>query len=208
MSTLLHIDSSPRADRSISRKLTHDFATSWKSAHPGAEIIYRDLGHQELPYVTEEWVAGAFSHDALTPEQQAAFKTSDELIAELKAADHYLFGIPMYNFTVPAIFKSYIDQVTRFNQTVTFADGGGFEGLLKNKKATVIITSGGIYREGTPFAPYNFVEPYMRTILGFLGVTDVTFVVADGVNEVMFGKLDREAYLKPIRAHISELASA
>jgi len=208
MSTLLHIDSSPRASRSITRKLTHDFAEAWAAAHPGSHIIYRDLGHQSIPFVTEEWVAGAFSHEALTPEQQRVFAVSDELIAELKQADHYVFGVPMFNFNVPAVFKAYIDQISRFGQTVQFAAGGGIEGLLKGKKATVIITSGGIYREGYPSAPLNFIEPYMRAILGFLGVTAVDFVIADGVNDVNFGKLDRDTYLKPIRARALELASA
>lgn len=207
MSTLLHIDSSPRGNRSITRQLSHKFAETWKSTHPGSAVIYRDLGHAGLPFVTEDWVAASFSREALTPEQTKAVATSDELIAELKKADQYVFGIPMYNFSVPAVFKAYIDQIVRVGHTVNFT-ATGFEGLLTGKKVTIITSSGSVFRAGTPYAPYDFQTPYLRTVLGFIGVTDVEFIVADGVNDVNFGKLDRETYLKPIEAQVLQAAAA
>jgi FMN-dependent NADH-azoreductase len=207
MSTLLHIDSSPRGERSISRRLTSDFASAWKQAHPQGKIIYRDLGHDPGPFVNETWIAAAYTPpDALSPELRAALAISNELIAELETASEYVFGVPMRNFSVPAAFKAYIDQVVRVGRTFA-VDESGYKGLLHGKKATVITCSGGAYRSGTPFAPYNYQEPWLRTILGFIGVTDVEVVVADGLAEVELGKRDREQYLKPIREQVQQLAA-
>lgn len=207
MPTLLHIDASPRRERSISRQLTSDFASAWKQAHPDGKIIYRDLGHNPVPFVTETFIAGAYTPpDALSPELRAALAISNELIAELETATEYVFGVPMHNFSVPAAFKAYIDQIVRVGRTFA-ADESGYKGLLHDKKATVITSSGGAYRSGTPFAPYNYQEPWLRTILGFIGVTDVEVVVADGLSEVEFGKRDREQYLKPIREQVQQKAA-
>ena len=197
MSTLLHIDSSPRGDRSITRSITHDFVEAWKGTHPGAKVISHDLGQEILPFVDEGWIAAAYSQE-FTSEQAAKLAISNQLIDELLEADRYLFGIPMYNFSVPASFKAYIDQISRVGRTFAFSEKG-IEGLLKGKKATIVTASGSVLREGTPYAAYNFQEPYLRAVWGFLGVTDIEFVVADGVNDVNFGKIDRVAYLAPIR---------
>ena len=207
MPTLLHIDASPRGDRSVSRRLTHEFATAWKQARPQGKIIYRDLGHNPVPFVTETTIAAAFTPpDALSPELGAALAISNELIAELETASEYVLGVPMHNFSVPAVFKAYIDQIVRVGRTFA-VDESGYKGLLQDKKATVITCSGGAYRSGTPFAPYNYQEPWLRTILGFIGVTDVEVVVADGLTEVELGKRDREQYLKPIREQVQQLAA-
>jgi len=206
MSTLLHIDSSPRGDRSISRSLTHDFVEAWKGSHPGAKVISRDLGQQPLPYVDESWIAAAFSPE-LTLEQKAKLGLSDTLIDELFEADRYVFGVPMYNLSVPAVFKAYIDQIVRVGRTFAISEKG-YEGLLKGKKLTIITASGGVFREGMPFAPYNFQEPYLRAVWGFIGVTDVEFIVADGVSDVNYGKIDRAAYLAPIRERAVAAARA
>lgn len=206
MNSLLHIDSSPRGTRSISRQLTHEFTEAWKAAHPDSAVIHRDLALELIPFVTEDWIAGAFAQDALTPEQSQALAVSDQLIQELKTANHYVFGIPMYNFSIPAAFKAYLDQIVRVGQTVSFSEKG-FAGLLTGKKVTVITASGSVFRDGTPFAPYDFQTPYLRTTLGFLGLTDVEFIIADGVNDVNYGKIDRETYLAPIRAKVRERAA-
>ncbi len=206
MITLLHIDSSPRGDRSITRSLTHDFVEAWKGSHPGAKVISRDLGQEALPFVDEGWIAAAFSPE-LTPEQKEKLALSDTLIDELIEADHYLFGIPMYNFSAPAVFKAYIDQIVRVGRTFSFSEKG-LAGLLSGKKITIVTASGSVFREGTPRASSNFLEPHLRTIWGFLGVTDVEFIVADGVNDVNFGKIDRAAYLAPIRERVVASAQA
>jgi FMN-dependent NADH-azoreductase len=207
MPTLLHLDSSARGERSVSRQLTGDFVSAWKQAHPGAEVIYRDLSNTPVPFVSERFIAGAYTPaDALSPELRVALATSNELIAELKTATEYVFGVPMYNFSVPATFKAYIDQIVRFGQTFARSESG-YEGLLTGKKATVITSSGGVYRAGSPAAPYNLQEPWIRTIFGFIGITDVDFIVADGVTEIELGKRDREQYLKPIREQVRQVAA-
>jgi FMN-dependent NADH-azoreductase len=207
MSTLLHIDASPRGERSVSRQLTRDFASAWKQAHTVGKIIYRDLGHKSLPFVTETWIAAAYTPpDALSPELREALAISNELIAELETATEYVFGVPMHNFSVPAAFKAYIDQIVRVGRTFAVVESG-YKGLLLGKKATVITSSGGAYRSGTPLAPYNYQEPWLRTVLGLIGVTDVEFVVAAGLSEVEFGKRDREQYLKPIREQVQQIAA-
>lgn len=182
MSQILHIDASPRGDRSISRSLTQEFITGWQTTHPDDTVTYRDLGHNPVPFVDENWIAAAFSSPAdHSPELQAAISVSDTLVAEFLAADRYVFGIPMYNLTIPAVFKAYLDQIVRVGKT--FAVGAnGYEGLVTGRKLLIITSQGGIFKPGTPAAAYNFHEPYLRTVFGFIGVTDVTFITADGLN--------------------------
>jgi FMN-dependent NADH-azoreductase len=200
MPTLLHVDTSPRGDRSISRRLTHDFATAWKQAYPSGEIIYRDLGHDPVPLVTEAFIAAVYTPPVARPaELRAAVAMSDQLIYELQAATDYVFGVPMYNFSVPAGFKAYIDQIVVPGRTYTIDKSGCKKGLLHGKKAAVITSSGWMYRSGSPLAPYNHQEPWIRTILALIGVTNVDFIVADGIAEIERGQRTREQYLKPIR---------
>ena len=202
MSTLLHIDASPRSDRSVSRQLTHEFAVAWKQANPDGQIIYRDLGHNPVPLVTETFIAAVYTPpEVRSPELRAAISTSDQLISELQTATDYIFGAPMYNFSVPAGFKAYIDQIVIPGRTYTYtADGSGSRtGLLNGKKATVILSRGWLYRNGSPLSACNLQEPWIRMILGFVGVVDVDFVVAEGVAHLDRGNGEREQYLQPIR---------
>src|SRR5246127_2019927 len=111
MRILLHLDASPRSDRSVSRQLTRAFVDAWKDSNPDGQIIYRDLGHNPVPLVTEAFIAAVYTPpEKRSPELRAAISTSDQLIAELQTATDYVFGAPMYNFSVPAGFKAYIDQ--------------------------------------------------------------------------------------------------
>jgi FMN-dependent NADH-azoreductase len=207
MSILLHIDSSARGERSVSCQLTRDFAHAWQQAHPDGKIIYRDLGRNPVPLINETMIVANFTPlDALSAELHEALTISNELIGELETANEYVFGIPMYNFSVPAAFKAYIDQIVRVGRTFA-VDESGYKGLLHGKKATVITSSGGVYRAGSPAAPYNLQEPWIRSILGFIGLTDVEFVVADGLSEVELGKQNREEYLKPIRKQVQQKAA-
>jgi len=182
MSTILVITASPRGERSVSRALTTGFAGLWAQQHPQDTILLRDIGHHPVPHVTEPWVVGAFAPtDAQSAESKAAIAVSDQLVDEFLAADRYVFGTPMFNFNIPSTFKAYIDQIVRAGKT--FAVGpNGYEGLVKNKKALFITTSGGAYTPGTPMASYNFQEPYLRVIFGFIGLTDLHFVAADSTN--------------------------
>lgn len=183
MSTILVITASPRGERSVSRALTTVFAQLWAQQHPEDTILLRDIGHQPVPHVTEPWVVGAFApSDAQTPESKAAIAVSNQLVDEFLSADRYILGVPMYNFNIPSTFKAYIDQIVRAGRT--FGVGpNGYEGLVKDKKALFITCSGGAYTPGTPMASYNFHEPYLRVIFGFIGVTDVQFVAADSMNQ-------------------------
>ncbi|MEH1909741.1 FMN-dependent NADH-azoreductase [Nostoc sp.] len=183
MVNILHIDSSPRAERSHSRELSKEFVSSWKAAHPEDAIAYRDLGHHPVPHVDEPWIAAAFSPpETHTPELTEAMRISEELVDEFLAADRYVFGVPMYNFNIPSTFKAYIDQIVRINRTVAI-EAQGFRGLVEGKKAVIITASGGDYSATSPAAAYNFQEPYLRAIFGFIGLTDIQFINANSLNE-------------------------
>src|SRR5437879_3499321 len=123
MATLLRIDSSPLdSDTSFSRQLTAEFVERWLQTHPSRKVINRDLAGTNLPPVTAEWIGAAFAPEAsLTARQKEVLGISDELIAELAGADEYVFGVPMYNFSIPAILKLWIDQIVRAGKTFSYA---------------------------------------------------------------------------------------
>jgi FMN-dependent NADH-azoreductase len=197
MPTLLHLDSSPLGEASISRHLTKEFTQTWKDANPDGKIITRDLTAATIPPVSGALVGAMYTPaDALTPAQNEQLALSDALIGELQSADEYVFGVPMHNFGIPSVLKLWIDQIARVNKTFSYATGSPV-GLLTGKKATILIASGGIYDIGTVMASYNFVEPYLRAVLGFLGVTDVTVIAAGGASGIMYGKIDRASFLAP-----------
>lgn len=174
MATILHLDASPRGDRSTSRTLAAEFI----AIRAGDAVTYRDLGRSPVPYVSEAWVAGAFTPPAEhSPEAAAAIAVSDKLVDELLTADRLVISAPMYNLATPAHLKAWIDQIVRGGRTFGITDKG-YVPLVHGKKALVILSSGGAYA-GTP---YDFEEPYLRAILGFIGITDVTFVRAEGMN--------------------------
>src|SRR5580658_8049769 len=180
MPTLLHIDSSPLYGRSVSRQLTDTFVTHWKSSHPDGTVIDRDLTATAIPPVTADWVGAVYTpEEARTPEQKELLSLSDSLLAEIEQANEFVFGVPMHNFGVPSVLKLWIDQIARVGKTFTYADGTP-KGLLTGKKATFIIATGGIYDAQTQMASFNFVEPYLRSVFGFLGVTDATFLTTGG----------------------------
>jgi FMN-dependent NADH-azoreductase len=197
MPTLLHLDSSPLGEASISRNLSHHFVDAWKVLHPLSSVITRDLTQTPIPPVTGAWVGASYTpEDARTPEQKELLKLSDGLIAELQTADEYVFGVPMHNFGIPSTLKLWIDQIARAGKTFAYINGKP-EGLLKGKKATFLIASGGVYDAGTAMASFNFVEPYLRTVFGFLGIVDTTFINAGGAAALNYGKIDRQTVLQP-----------
>src|SRR5580658_10793908 len=196
MPTLLHIDSSPLYGRSVSRELTAAFVTQWKAAHPLGKVIERDLTSTAIAPINAEWIGAVYTPEgARTPQQKELLSLSDSLLAELEQADEYVFGVPMHNFGVPSVLKLWIDQIARVGRTFSYGEGGP-KGLLTGKKATFIIATGGIYDEQTQMASFNFVEPYLRSVFGFLGVTDATFLTAGGTAALNQG-LDRDAFLAP-----------
>lgn len=200
MTHILHLDSSPRGDRSISRALTKEFIIAWKQIYQSDQVTYRDLGRYPVPPINESWIAAAFSlTEQLTPELAAALNISNELIDELEAAQLYVFGIPMYNYSVPANFKAYIDQIVRVRRTFVVGSSG-YEGLVKDKKMLVITTRGGSYSAG----PLDFQEPYLRAIFEFIGITDITFIHAE---KLSMGAEERQYSLAEARAAIGQFVA-
>jgi FMN-dependent NADH-azoreductase len=203
MKTLLHIDSSPRTERSHSRQLTAQFVRAWRRANPDGIVVHRELGSTPLPLVSEDWIAAAFSNPAdHTPEQRAAIGVSNELVDELFAADEVVIGAPMYNFSVSASLKAWIDQVVRVGRTFEYPS---YVGLVKGKKVTIITTRGGAgFGPGEPMAQFDAQVPYLKQILGFIGITDVSVVYAGGLagsDQVRQSSLDKAL------AEVEELAS-
>ncbi len=204
MPTLLHIDSSPLYGHSVSRQLSSAFVDQWKSSHPDATLIERDLTSTFIPPINAEWVTAVYTpEDSRTPEQKQLLTLSDSLISELFEADEYVIGVPMHNFGIPSVLKLWIDQIARVNKTFSYATGVPV-GLLTGKKVTFLIATGGIYDAGTQMASYDHVEPYLRTVFGFLGVTDATVITAGGASALMRGA-DRATFLAPhlqaVQAH-------
>jgi FMN-dependent NADH-azoreductase len=169
--TVLHIDASARFAASVSRKLSARVVESL-----GADrVIHRDLAAEPVPHVTEDWTRGAYIPEAdRTPEQKTALAISDALVAELQAADVVVIGTPVYNFTVPAALKAWMDQVARAGVTFRYTENGP-EGLLKGKRAILAVASGGT-EIGSEI---DFLTPYARFFLGFIGITEVEVVAAD-----------------------------
>ena len=202
MAHILHLDASPRGAASHSRQISGEFVQSWLQAHPGDTVTVRDIGHQDIPHVSEEFIGAMYTPaEARTPAQVEVLKLSDELIGELQAADVYVFGVPMYNFSVPAVFKAYIDQIARVG--VTFSPS--YEGLLKNKKVVFVTArGGGGYGPGEARETYNFEDPYLRAVFSFVGVTDQTYV---HINNTSNGE-EAPKSLAAAREQIKTLASA
>lgn len=206
MPTLLQINSSP-LDSSISRELTAAYVDAWKATNPGGSVTSRNLSDAPPQPIDQAWVGAAYTPDEnQTPEQKAILALSNQLIAELHAADEIVIGAAMHNFGIPAVLKLWIDQVARRGKTFSYGANGP-EGLLKGKKATILISSGGVYDAGSPAAAMNFVEPYLRAVFGFLGIADVKVVTASGAAQVMMGAVDRDVFLKPTLEQVRALAA-
>jgi len=181
--TLLHLDASPRGERSHSRKLGEEFISTWRTRHADGRILSRDLGRNPPPFVTEAWVEGAFTPpDGHSPAAQEALKVSNQFVDELLSADELLITTPIYNLSVPANLKAWIDQIVRFGRTFSKTPDG-FAGLVTGKRVTILVASGSDFRPASAFGGYNFLEPYLRAVLGFIGLTDVSFVYAHSLNQ-------------------------
>lgn len=174
---LVRIDSSGRKD-SISRQLTAEFVGLWRRENPDGEVIERDLSAEQFSPVGDDWISGTRVPPAQwTEPQRGALVRSDLFIAELVAADIILIGTPMHNFTISWPLKAWIDQIVRVGKTVMYGANGP-RGILQGKRVVVICSRGGSYQPGTPRAERDFLEPYLRAVLGFIGLTDITFIHA------------------------------
>jgi FMN-dependent NADH-azoreductase len=206
MPTLLHIDSSP-LESSVSRELGREFVKTWTAKNPNGKVIYRDLAASAPTGINAAWIQSVYTPEASrTPEQVSALALSDELIAELEQANEYVFGIAMHNFSIPSVLKLWIDQIARVGRTFAYGEYGP-KGLLEGKKATLLTATGGMYVADSPLAAYDFAEPYFKTVLGFLGVTDVAFVTAGGTSKLMNAQVNREEFLLPTLEKVREVAA-
>jgi FMN-dependent NADH-azoreductase len=187
MPTLLHIDSSPMGEDSLSRPLTREFAQSWRSANPGGTVISRDLNAIAIPVVEAAWVKANYTPEkSRTADQKDLFWLSGQFARELLRADEFVIGVPVHNGGPPASFKLWVDH------TVT-----PFGPRLDGKRATFVITAGRLCGPGSGNAARNYVEPWLRTLFGGLGVTNMHCMFADGTRETKSGKVDRAAFLAP-----------
>ncbi len=198
MPTLLNIQASPRGLHSISRSLSREFVAEWEKNHPGGRVVLRDLAESHLPFVGVPWIGGVFlPAEQRSPEMRQALQVSEDLIAELFAADHILIGTPMYNFTVPANLKAWIDLIVR--PRVTHSGPPERKGLVTGKRCTVLIASGGVYDEGLPAAASDYESGYLKRVLAFIGITDVEVVLAGGTIAVSLGSTSVEAIVGQFR---------
>lgn len=212
MPVLLQIDSSPMGEFSISRSLTGAFAQRWAAANPEGRIIYRDLTATTMPVIDAAWVAANYTpKESRSREQEEMLALSTELTAELLEAEEYVIGVPMHNWGPSSSFKLWVDQIVRFGETMAITPNG-LKGMLGSKRATFVIAAGRQYGPGSADAGSNYLQPWLRTFFGSLGIREMQFVFADGAAAVRYGKIDRASFLAPyteaIEAMFAEAASA
>lgn len=203
MTRLLSVETSPRGDQSVSRQMVRRFIGLWQAAHPEGEVVCRDLAESELAFVSAPWLQAYFTPPTdHTPAMSAALELSDQLVQELLSADHIVIATPVYNYNVPASLKAWVDHIVRKGLTLGF-DG---HGLVKGKKATVLLASGGIYTDGSPIRERDIATQYLRLILGVIGITDVSFVAGGGAKVVDLREQSMEDFLSPLLPAIAEAA--
>jgi len=177
---ILQIDSSPLGDASVSRQLTKATVEAWRARYPQAELVHRDLVADAPQHLdTERLAVVKFGKDAeLTPAQAEERALVDAIVGEFLSADVVVIGAPMYNFTVPTQLKSWIDRLLQAGRTFRYGETGAV-GLAGGRKVIVVSSRGGIYTAGLEAMDHQ--EAYLRTALGFIGVTDIDFVRAEGL---------------------------
>lgn len=197
MSTLLQINASLAGANGQSSRLAQRFVADWQAKHPEGRVITRDLASDPVPHLTAERFQAFLSQpEARTEEQRTHAEYSDALVEEIKNADTIVFAVPMYNFSVPSTLRAYFDHIARAGVTFRYTATGP-EGLLKGKKAYVFITRGGVYADAA-----DTQTPYLKQFLGFIGITDVNFVFAEGLS---LGEESREKSLSQAHGVIGEL---
>lgn len=178
MATLLYVKGSIFGDHGQSSQLAEKLIAKWKAKNPAGEVVVRDLSVDVPPYLDAERVTALFTAaEEQTEEQKAVTAYSDGLINEIRNADAIVLGMPMYNFTIPAQLKSYLDHLCRAGVTFKYTENGAV-GLLESKPVYVVTARGGNYK-GTAL---DTQTPFINTILGFIGLTDVTMIHAEGLN--------------------------
>ena len=193
---ILHLDSAITAESSVSRQLTAEIVARLTAAHPGAQVTYRDL-NEGIPAIDSAWFqALRVGSDNPSDAEKALVATSDKLLAEVQDADVLVIGLPVYNFTIPAQVKNWLDQIARAGVSFRYTENGP-EGLLTGKRAFIAYAAA-----GTPLgSEIDHASGYIRHMLGFMGITDVTFVPADRL------AMDREAGLARAQQALEQIAA-
>jgi FMN-dependent NADH-azoreductase len=201
---LLHIDSSVLGPHSVSRKVSAAIVDRLRQTTPGLDVIYRDLTTTPLSHLSGSHLAAA--QGAATPDAaiQQDLATGQAVLSEFLAADIVVLGAPMYNFTIPSQLKAWIDRIVVGGKTFKYGAGGP-EGLAGNKRVIVAISRGGFYGAGTPAAALEHLESYLRGVFGFIGVTKLEFISADGVQ---VGPEHREKALASALEAVTNLRAA
>jgi FMN-dependent NADH-azoreductase len=199
MKSLLVINSSAAREGSVSRTLVEDAVAHLTETNPFADVVRRDLGDNPVPHLTTHTLNGVRGTPQTHAEHRAR-ELSDQLIAELRKADTIVIGAPMYNFGVTTGLRSWFDYVLRAGETFSYSAAGP-KGLLEGKRVIVVESRGGLYSEG-PASAVDFQEPYLRHLLGFIGLTDVTFVRAEKIG---YGPEARTASLAKAKLDIATL---
>jgi FMN-dependent NADH-azoreductase len=202
MSTVLVLTSGALGTASVSNQLVQDAIGGLLLHDPDLRIITRDLGGNPIPHLTVESATALRGAEPGNAEQTAAQTLSDELIAEIKAADTLVIGAPMYNFGIASTLKTWFDYVLRAGITFKYSERGPV-GLLEGKRAIVIESRGGLYSEG-PAKVMDSQEPHLRNLLGFIGITNITFIRAE---KLAFGPEARERAIDTARAELAEATS-
>ncbi len=181
MKRILHLISSPRGDESFSIKLANAVISKIQDEFQGSAVETVNLIETNVPHLDTAHLRSFFTpQEHLTPEDKDAIQYSDKAINQLMAADIIVIGAPLYNFSIHSTLKAWIDHIARAGKTFSYSEQGA-EGLVKNKKVYIAMSSGAVYSEGS-YKPYDFVSGYLTAVLGFLGMTDVTVVRVEGVN--------------------------
>ncbi|PAA34283.1 FMN-dependent NADH-azoreductase [Pseudomonas fragi] len=199
MSNVLIIESSARQQGSFSRQLTQQFISQWQAAHPTDQVTVRDLALHPVPHLDANLLGGWMKPEAQrSADEHASLKRSDELTDELLAADVLVLAAPMYNFAIPSTLKAWLDHVLRAGVTFKYTETGP-QGLLTGKKAYVLTARGGLYAGSTS----DHQEPYLRQVMAFIGIHDVSFIHAEGMN---LGGDFQDKGLKQAKAKLSAMA--
>jgi FMN-dependent NADH-azoreductase len=182
MSSLLLVTSSLFGEASQTRQIAREFVAAWRDSHPATRVVERDLTPESMPHLSRDTLAAlATVAEQRTPAQREAASFADSLIEEVEAADTIVLAVPMYNFTGPSTLKAWLDHVARAGRTFRYTEAGP-QGLLGGKKVFIVTGRGGFYSGESPARALDFQEPYLRAILGFVGLTDVSFVHVEGLN--------------------------
>ncbi|NQU58529.1 MAG: NAD(P)H-dependent oxidoreductase [Rhodospirillales bacterium] len=181
MTHLLAITSSPKAEGSVSNALVQDFVDNWISANREMSVTRRDVGLTPPPHLDGATIGSIYTPpDQRDEGAQHLIAFSDTLVEELEAADVIVIGAPMHNFGLPSGLKTWIDHIARVGRTFAYTEAGP-KGMLSDKKVFVLGARGGNYSPDSPAHGMDFVTPYLRAVLGFIGLDDVTFIHAEGV---------------------------